>query len=125
MSAKANLTDKPLWTLDEGLTLLRELEPILFGLGFNIALGGSLATRGTSNHDADFFITPANTPNEPEAGAHFDTHDREHYDDLEAFLHSSFGNHGTGGWNKVMRKIEGRDKNNRKIDFFVITAFQA
>jgi hypothetical protein len=125
MSARAS--DKPLWTLDEGLALLRELEPHLFTLGFNIALGGGLATRGSSNHDVDFFITPANVPKVRQAGAPFDTHDREHYIDLIAWLslHESLRYVACGWWNKVMRKVEMRDANNRKIDFFIVTAFNA
>lgn len=125
MSARAS--DKPLWTLAEAVELLRELRPRFFDLGFNCDLGGSMLLKGHSDHDVDFVITPANVPKEPQVGAPFDTHDRAHYIDLIAWLagHPSLRYVKCGWWNKAMRKVEMRDANNRKIDFFIVTAFNA
>lgn len=123
MSAKADTT----WTLDEAVALMRGLKPDVERLGFALNLGGGVLFNGSSAHDLDIGIVPANCPGfQKVEGAPFDTHDRQHFNNLMEYLVR--GPHGLrfvqiGWWNETMRKVEMRDARNRKIDFFLTTAF--
>lgn len=47
------------FTLTDGISTLRQLEPDIYkDLGAHLALGGSLAYRGTSTKDIDIIIYP-------------------------------------------------------------------
>lgn len=50
--------DKPSWTLDEALKIVRDLESKLVSLGFHAALGGSVLHHGHSYKDLDIIIIP-------------------------------------------------------------------
>jgi len=46
------------WTLEDGLSVLRNIHAPLASAGFGIALGGSLLYRGHSKKDIDVIIFP-------------------------------------------------------------------
>jgi len=47
-----------MWTLDEGLVIVRELKERIWQLGFAIALTGGVLYRGHSNKDLDILFYP-------------------------------------------------------------------
>lgn len=52
------------WTLQEGLLLIRQIEPIAVTCGWHTALGGGVLIRGESEHDVDVIVYPR-TPVKP------------------------------------------------------------
>lgn len=46
------------WVMDEAIALVRLLEPKLARAGFNLALAGSVLTKGASDHDLDLVVFP-------------------------------------------------------------------
>jgi hypothetical protein len=56
------------WSAEEALRLIRWLHPVAYAAGWNLHLGGSLATdQDTSSHDADILAMPryqVKAPNE-------------------------------------------------------------
>lgn len=46
------------WTMEEALTLIRELEPKMSAAGWHVALGGGVLLRGQSEHDLDLVFFP-------------------------------------------------------------------
>jgi hypothetical protein len=46
------------WTLDDGLALVRKLEPELTKAGWFVALGGSVLLKGHSDNDLDLALIP-------------------------------------------------------------------
>lgn len=49
---------KPLWTFDEALPLIRELQPLTREPGYHLTLGGSVLNIGRSLKDLDLFFLP-------------------------------------------------------------------
>ena len=56
---------KPMWSIDEALTLIRRIQVTYIG-EFHICLGGGVLNKGYSDHDLDLFI-------EQQQGAAHDT----------------------------------------------------
>ena len=50
-----------MWTLDEALTLIRELNPLLVKAGWYLGLTGSVLIKGHSEKDLDLIAYPLNT----------------------------------------------------------------
>lgn len=46
------------WTIEEGLTLIRGLQPQAKAYGYHIALGGGVLNKGTSEKDLDLYFLP-------------------------------------------------------------------
>ena len=59
--------DGPLWTLDEAIKLVRELEEVVKPVGYHCALGGSVLMRGESKKDLDIFVYPHQAPHDRES----------------------------------------------------------
>lgn len=50
---------QPMWTVAEAIALIREVHPAAFAAGWNLHLGGALATKSdTSDRDADILAMP-------------------------------------------------------------------
>jgi hypothetical protein len=49
---------KPLWTLEEGLELVRRLQPASRAFGYHVALGGGVLNNGSSFKDVDVYLIP-------------------------------------------------------------------
>lgn len=49
------------WTLEEGVDLVRSLEPALSAVGYHVALAGGVFLRGSSDHDLDVVVFPHRT----------------------------------------------------------------
>lgn len=47
-----------LWKLDEGLELIRLLQPKTRDFGYHLTLGGGVLNKGESNKDLDLFFLP-------------------------------------------------------------------
>lgn len=47
-----------MWTREEAFCVIEKLEPALSAIGAHVALGGSVAYRGTSDKDLDLIIYP-------------------------------------------------------------------
>ncbi len=47
-----------MWTLEQALTLVRELQPELHARKYHAALGGGVLNTGLSYHDLDLYIFP-------------------------------------------------------------------
>jgi hypothetical protein len=56
----SKLSSKILWTLEEGVALLRSLELELKLIKYTSALGGGVLFKGSSSKDIDIFIAPYN-----------------------------------------------------------------
>lgn len=50
-----------MWTLDETLTFIRQIQPDLQREGYAAALGGGVLNRGVSENDLDLIIYPLDT----------------------------------------------------------------
>ena len=59
------LADQPMWTLEQGVELAREIEAALIPAGWHAALAGSVLHRGTSAHDLDIIVYPRKKLSEP------------------------------------------------------------
>lgn len=46
------------WTIEEGLTLIRGLQPQAKTFGYHIALGGGVLNKGVSEKDLDLYFLP-------------------------------------------------------------------
>lgn len=57
---------KPTWSLDEGLALIRDIQPSLKFLGFHVALGGGNLNRGSSDKDLDLYFLPLTNDKAPD-----------------------------------------------------------
>lgn len=50
----------PMWTLDQALDLIRDLQPLVRELNYHITLGGGVLNTGESEKDLDLFFIPLN-----------------------------------------------------------------
>ncbi len=50
--------EKPSWTLDQALNLIRLLQPTAFEAGYHLNLGGGVLNHGKSNNDLDILAMP-------------------------------------------------------------------
>jgi hypothetical protein len=57
MSVIAELQDT-VWTLEEGLAVVRTLQPVARSYGYHVALGGGVLNRGYSKKDLDIYFLP-------------------------------------------------------------------
>ena len=49
---------KVVWTLEQGLKLLRFLQPKVRQFNYHVAIGGGVVNRGFSTKDIDFYFLP-------------------------------------------------------------------
>jgi hypothetical protein len=56
----------PLWTIEDGLQLIRRLQPNLKPLGFHVALAGGNLNRGLSFKDLDLVFLPLTNDKAPD-----------------------------------------------------------
>lgn len=54
----------PMWTLDEGLVLVRELQPDTRQFGYHLALGGGVLNNAMSCKDLDLYLLPLDDKDE-------------------------------------------------------------
>lgn len=54
------------WNLEEGLSLVRAIQPGAKGYGFHVALAGGVLNKGTSDKDIDLVFLPFNNKKYPE-----------------------------------------------------------
>ena len=47
-----------MWTLEEGLVLIRTIQPLMRGRKWHVALGGGVLTNGLSAKDIDLYVMP-------------------------------------------------------------------
>jgi hypothetical protein len=47
-----------MWTLDEGLKFVRDIQPVARRFNYHISLGGSVLNYGQSNKDLDVYFLP-------------------------------------------------------------------
>lgn len=52
-----------MWTLDEALSLIRDLQPEVLRLGYHITLAGGVLNKGVSEKDLDLIFLPFNEEN--------------------------------------------------------------
>lgn len=57
-----------MWTLDEGLAIIRRIQPETRGYGYHLTLGGGVMNAGQSTKDLDLFFIPLD--NRPEEADH-------------------------------------------------------
>jgi hypothetical protein len=57
MSVITELQDV-VWTLQEGLALVRVLQPVARSFGYHVAIGGGTVNRGYSKKDLDLYFLP-------------------------------------------------------------------
>lgn len=50
------------WTLDEGLNLIRALQPKTREFGYHLCLGGGVMNKGISEKDLDLYFLPLDNP---------------------------------------------------------------
>lgn len=48
----------PIWTLDEAIKLIREIQPEMHNVKYAVSLGGSVLNEGESYKDLDLIINP-------------------------------------------------------------------
>ena len=53
------------WTLENALPLLREVQAAIEPLGYHVGLVGSVLTKGFSDSDMDMVVYPASTTRQP------------------------------------------------------------
>jgi len=70
------------WNLNDGLELVRAIQPHCKNYGYHIALGGGVLNAGESEHDLDLYMLPLN--NEKKYGP-------SRPDDLVVFLETLWG----------------------------------
>lgn len=111
------------WTLDEALTVIRDLQPRIKALGWHVALAGGVLNVGRSDKDLDLVFLPLqNTAIDPASTA-VDTHE------LIVLLDGTFGK-AQGGWSDAsptwepcawMRVQYGYQlANGQRIDVFIV-----
>jgi hypothetical protein len=111
------VSEKIIWTLEQGLAYIRPLEQQCFNMGFNIGLMGSVIHKGWSGKDLDIVAVPANWRSGPE-----ETTLLGHAQALIAFTRMLAGPDGgfqIGDWNKMTVKATYRDPRGRLIDWFI------
>lgn len=47
-----------MWTMEQGLVVVRTLQPLAQLFGYHIALGGGVLNRGASDKDLDLYFLP-------------------------------------------------------------------
>lgn len=47
-----------MWTLEQGLTLVRHLQPLIRPTSYHVALGGGVLNKGYSDKDLDLYFIP-------------------------------------------------------------------
>ena len=47
-----------MWTLEQGLAVVRELQPRSRGFNYHVALGGGVLNNGSSDKDLDVYFLP-------------------------------------------------------------------
>ncbi len=57
-----------LWTLEQGLSLVRDLQPLCHALSFHVALGGGVINKGESRKDLDLYFLPFDNEESSERG---------------------------------------------------------
>lgn len=104
-------TDKHLWTLDEALDFIRCRETAAVERGYNLTLGGSILSKGWSDHDLDIICVPL----------HLSPVNRLAYCRFVAWLnlYQPGGIVSVGGWNGLSNKIETQCPRGRKVDWFI------
>jgi hypothetical protein len=98
-----------MWTLEEGLEVVRLLQPGAAERGFNLSLGGGVLNKGTSLHDLDIVAAPA----------------KDAKPDVNTFLLWLSEGLAIGKlrpWNSAMLVVTFMDDRGRKIDFFIVDA---
>lgn len=64
------MTEKtPVWTLDQALTLIRDIQPGLKPLGYHVALAGGTLNAGRSFKDLDLVFIPLTNDEAPSVDA--------------------------------------------------------
>lgn len=58
------------WTIDEGLKLIRALQPKVRTFGYHIALGGGVLNNGQSHKDLDLYFLPLDNPDIAQENTH-------------------------------------------------------
>ena len=56
-----------MWTLQEALQLIRDLQPQLKPLHYHVALGGGVLNKGTSQKDLDLYLLRFDNDDDGEA----------------------------------------------------------
>ena len=57
----------PLWTLEQGVGLVRFLQPLTRRVSYHLAIGGGVINNGSSTKDVDLYFLPLdNLENQPE-----------------------------------------------------------
>ena len=54
-----------MWTLDQALQVVRQLQPRCHAIKYHVALGGGVLNRGESHNDLDLFFLPFGDTDEP------------------------------------------------------------
>lgn len=57
----------PMWTLSKAQLLVVALQPKLHDMGWHVALGGGVLTKGESRHDLDLYVLPMNVEGREDA----------------------------------------------------------
>ena len=47
-----------MWKLDQALDLVREIQPVIHGMGYHVVLGGGVLNNGESKKDLDLYFHP-------------------------------------------------------------------
>lgn len=68
-----------MWTLDQGVELVRKIQPDIHKLKYHVALAGGVLNKGCSDKDIDLVFVPLTNENVPVLG------------DLVNYLYQAFG----------------------------------
>lgn len=105
----------PVWTLEDALLLIHELQPLLWKLHHHVALGGGVLNAGTSHKDLDLYILPFG-----------DSETASFKADVDALLMSfmeweaPIGDSETYGQQPAMRARDRYTYNDKRVDVFVV-----
>ena len=105
-----------MWTREEAFWAIERLEPIMAAMGAHVALGGSVAYRGTSTKDLDIIIYTHNH----DINVHWNTIPLKM--ELAKFLKSGTLNYCSG----ISQILDGKEvaclqtPKNKRVDFFFL-----
>jgi hypothetical protein len=55
---KSLYVDYPIWNLEQGLRVVRALQPSTRNYGYHLAIGGGVINKGQSDKDLDLYFLP-------------------------------------------------------------------
>lgn len=79
-----------MWTLEDGLAVVRSLQPLTRQFNYHVALGGGVLNQGYSDKDLDLYFLPLGHI-KPKEGEDWEVKVKENADKLLNFLEGMWG----------------------------------